>query len=363
MRRNKARFLIWIFTLFSIFLVLISIQSVSADGGGFTTIVDYEEHIYLPEQKAAIFWDGTHETMVISTKIKSDSFSDKAWVIPIQSSSKPTVDEGNTEIFNDIAEAFAEYDYSASSYSQYDGGVCIITIILFIVVLVSFLILYFTKKLPKDFVLIFLILWIFCFLISGSFFTYYNSGMLGAVESNKVVEVIDFKKVDIYDVFTLKSTNASELVEWLNSNGFYVSNSSIPVIQSYCDQDNYYFVVNKINLTNKYTTESEIEDAISRLKIGMETPLMIRFQPEKPFFPMKMSSINEGETKINVYFISNTRYIDTSGYLTYKDSNYFSSYYSRDIIGGNNYYYDRITWLTYEGYTQDLTGDSYFVQP
>jgi len=364
MKRYKIGFL-GVLAFFLLSLIIVAAPSVSADGGGFTTIVDYNEHVYIPEQKAAIFWDGNYETMIISSRIKSDSFADKAWVIPIQSSTVPTVDSADTELFEDIAFTFAEYDYSSSSYSSFSAELCLITILLFVVVTVCIILLYFKKVISKDLVFIFLTGWIICFLASGFFQIYFSSGMLGPSESSEDINVdlIDFKKVDIYDVVTLKATNATQLIEWLNSNGFYVPNTATSVIQSYCDQDDYYFIVNRINLTNKYTTESEIEDAVSRLKIGMETPLMIKFQPRNPYYPMKMTSINEGETKINVYFISNTRYIDNAGYLSYKESRYFDSYYADDIIGGNSYYYDRITWLTYEGDTQDLTGDSYFVQP
>jgi len=73
-------------------------------------------------------------------------------------------------------------------------------------------------------------------------------------------------------------------------------------------------------------------------------------------YPMKMSSINEGETKINVYFISNYHVNDSSGILTTKGKNYFyyAQHGSKYDVG--NY----VTWMTYEGKTEDLTDDSYF---
>ena len=106
MIKEKLRFFTIIFIFITIWFVLSSSQIVTADGGIF---VDFGEHVYLPAQKAAIFWDGTNETMVISTKINSSNISNMAWVTPIQSYNAPQVSEGDAEIFNDIAYSFAEY--------------------------------------------------------------------------------------------------------------------------------------------------------------------------------------------------------------------------------------------------------------
>jgi hypothetical protein len=40
---------------------------------------------------------------------------------------------------------------------------------------------------------------------------------------------------------------------------------------------------------------------MQNLEDGIATPLEITFQPIVPMFPLKMSSINEGYTKINIY--------------------------------------------------------------
>ncbi|NIO37089.1 DUF2330 domain-containing protein, partial [Candidatus Bathyarchaeota archaeon] len=54
------------------------------------------------------------------------------------------------------------------------------------------------------------------------------------------------KKVDIYDVAILKATNATALVGWLNENGYTVPESAVPVLQEYCDKEDFYFIANKI---------------------------------------------------------------------------------------------------------------------
>jgi len=358
----RKTILVLIFVVF-ISISVLSVESTSADGGGYM-VVDYEEHIYLPEQKAAIFWDGTNETMVISTKIKSDYFSDIAWVIPIQSSSDPTVDIGDTNVFDLIANSFGEWvDTGGSMYSDFLFEICIFTLAIFFTFLILIIVAYIKKKITMLIAVLLILIILLSTGFIGAFFYIYSSGMVGSGGEYLDVELIEFKTVDIYDIAILKGTNATQLVGWLNENDFYVNESTIPVIQSYCDRDDFYFIVNRINLTNKYTTEEQIEGAITRLKKGVETPLEIKFQPEKPFYPMKMSSINEGDTKINVYFISNYTVRDEANYLIYEGAA-LDKYGASDLFldKPRSYDYTAISMLTFEGNTSELDGDSYFIR-
>ncbi|HIH20411.1 TPA: hypothetical protein HA244_04040 [Candidatus Micrarchaeota archaeon] len=73
----------------------------SADGG-IIPVSPYAQ-VLAPEQKAAIFWDGTTERMILSTKITSNDSAGMAWVVPIQSSSQPKVKPADTTIFFKLA--------------------------------------------------------------------------------------------------------------------------------------------------------------------------------------------------------------------------------------------------------------------
>ncbi|MDH7517597.1 MAG: DUF2330 domain-containing protein [Candidatus Thermoplasmatota archaeon] len=351
--------LISMITLTSVLLtIIISIPNVSADGC-VLHVVDYEEYITLPAQKAAIFWDGGNETMILSTKISSDGFSNMAWIIPIPSNSTPEVSEGNIEVFNLIAESFGTYEYK--SYGAFSEMIIfsILTIIFLIGGILFLIISVFKRKLRTALVVFSIILLVLSFL---NFILFYNSGLMAGGGEYKNVEVIEIKKVDIYDVAVLKATNASEMIDWLNENEFYVPASANITLEDYCNSPDFYFVVNKINLTNKYTTAEEIEDAKNDLKDGIATPLKIKFQPEKPFYPLKMTSINEGDTKINVYFISNYTVVDENNYLSFEKINNNIVGISQFFMDDYNIHYETISMLTFEGNTKDLTGDSYFVK-
>ena len=94
----KKRILLLILTLF-----ILTSTVVLADGG---MIPSAEIEITLAEQNAVIWWDGTEETLLLSTKATANELTDIAWVIPIQSKVKPEVEEGNLSILKEIPNLF-----------------------------------------------------------------------------------------------------------------------------------------------------------------------------------------------------------------------------------------------------------------
>lgn len=194
-------------------LILISfliLPSVIADG---CFVSDYYEHMYLPDQKAIIAWDGNTETMIISSSVSSDVISNMAWIVPIQSYTKPEIEASNISIFKEFVKYFKEDN-------QQD------------------------------------------------MFFEYKEGVTGAAPG---VEIIEQKKVDIYDITILKATKADELVKWSNKNGYKVADDLIPVLQEYCDKENFYFIANKINLKNKFKEQIELleKKGVSDEKFGI----------------------------------------------------------------------------------------------
>jgi hypothetical protein len=340
MKREKTIFAL-ILILVSLFLT-ISTQNVSADG---MVVPAYYQQVYLPSQKAAIFWNGSQETMILSTRFATDNLTDMVWVVPVPSKTIPEIEKGDIQIFYDLSELFT----SEESKSVGDG-------------------------------------W-----------------DLGPTRPEKEVQVIKAKKIDIYDITILKATNASKLVEWLNEHGYATTNIAIPVLQDYCDRSDFYFIANKVNLTNEYKNLSitqedrecadhihipewveperidhymenrfvmlnELEEyknasfeavkVLVELKRGIATPIKIIFQPEKPFYPLKISSINNGSTEINVYVFSEKPVKDQEDILSLS----YMVKADKDLkekfnLTNENY----ITLLKYSGDLKDLNKDSLFI--
>jgi len=155
-------------------------------------------HLYSPEQKAVVTWDGKTEQMVLSSKVQTDKISNMVWVIPIQSRIKPEVQRIDFSIFKDLISYFGEKEKDLHTF-----------------------------------------------------------GRDQAVEKNATegVSVIETKKVDIYDVSILKATSADDLLQWLNINGYQMSEDANPIIEKYIKHPSMYFVANKIDLRNKFNVD------------------------------------------------------------------------------------------------------------
>ena len=179
-----------------LFLSLLKPYSVSADG---MFLSDEQKHLYLPEQKAIIGWDSGIEQMILSSKVKADRISNMVWVIPIQSKIKPEVSISSFSIFRDLVSYFSKKERLVDMFNVY-GKV---------------------QKISEG------------------------------------IEVVERKKVGIYDIAILKTTCFDDLYEWLNDNGYSLSEDAKGVFDKYIKQPNMYFVANKINLGNKFYEESQ----------------------------------------------------------------------------------------------------------
>ncbi|MFH1424361.1 MAG: DUF2330 domain-containing protein [archaeon] len=325
-----------------------------ADGGMIWNPPNHDTHVYLPEQKAVIFWDGAEERLIVSTKVQTDELLDMAWIIPIPSSTKPIVEEGDLQIFYEVSELFREYP-------KYNRGIL-------------------------------------------------ETDMIGA-SSMSGVTLVEVQEIGVYDIQMLKATDAQDLVDWLNAYNYNVPQSALPVFEHYVDMGNVYFVANRIDMENKYygqyvegrddkcaralryvdfnqnyayydgdssnyeidliKTEMKTKDdckgadvevvtAILKLQKGTATPLEITFQPEDAFYPMKMSSINEGDSNVNVYVFSKDAVKDESGVMEIEKMTKIDNWQHRDKYDLSTQKY--ATWLTYDGDLADLDEDSVFVK-
>ena len=93
----------------SLFTCFISVGFAYADG---MYVSDRYTHLYEPSQKAVISWNGKRETMILSAAVKPEDLANFAWVIPIQSMSKPSVSAGDLKVFKDLVDYFKKPDSS-----------------------------------------------------------------------------------------------------------------------------------------------------------------------------------------------------------------------------------------------------------
>jgi hypothetical protein len=336
--------------LFIAAIVFLFLAANASADGGIVPVSPYAQ-VFAPEQKAAIFWDGITERMILSTKITSDNSTGMAWIIPIQSSSQPEVKLSDGSIFFKLGELFGEKTV------------------------------YETRS-------------------SGGFGT-------GAA-SGGGVEVLQTIQVDVYNSTVLKATDAGALLEWLDGNGFSFPENKKDVLEYYVGK-NYYFIANKIDLLGKYPdavvgenetacaseisiftgasryygflnaseakdeVRSQIEgqfndtescrnadfnvvEALVELREGIATPLEFSFTPEKPFYPMKISSINDGYVTADVYLFGKDCFNDSSQLLQFINA-------KQDSALAEEYDFNDskcVSMLEYSGPSYGLTQDSFF---
>ncbi|MFZ2356485.1 MAG: DUF2330 domain-containing protein [Candidatus Omnitrophota bacterium] len=157
-------------------------------------------HLYSPEQKAIIVWNGKTEQMILASKVQTDKISNMVWIIPIQSRIKPEVQKSDFAIFKDLISYFGDKEQRSHVFGRDQAA-------------------------GKN-----------------------------AMEG---VEVIETKKVDIYDIAILRATSANDLFQWLNANGYRLPEDAKPIIEKYINRPSMYFVANKIDLRNKFNADAQ----------------------------------------------------------------------------------------------------------
>lgn len=175
-------------------------------------------HLRSPQQKAAIAWDGTTEQMVLSSKVQSEKVSDMAWIVPIESKSQPRVDKSDIAVFKDLAALFGTDE-------------------------------------------------------PGNFF-----GQEGVKAAGNGVEVLEEKKVDIYDIAVIKGTSGADIAQWLDINGYKTPPEAKTILDVYAQKPGMYFVANRIDLKNKYAADElkaqTLYSGIKRLLDDKKKPLI-----------------------------------------------------------------------------------------
>ena len=179
------------------------------------------------DQKAVIFYNQGIETLIVSITFKGDAES-FGWVMPTPS--KPEVDKASPELFISLEEL------TQTKESVLPG-------------------------LPLE------------------------------LEGQKGIEILEKKKVDIYDITVLQATSEQALTEWLSSNGYHFPESASYILESYI-VNQWYFTCAKIRPEVITQTTEE------QLRGGQATPLKLVFSSDQIVYPLKISSVMQYQEPI-----------------------------------------------------------------
>ncbi|NWF77063.1 MAG: DUF2330 domain-containing protein [Chloroflexi bacterium] len=224
--------------LVAILCLLTTATPVLADGGFFPSSTEYD--LYESAQRAVILcWNVTGnatgnrtEHLILSVSFEGDA-EDFAWVIPVPN--KPEITVCDPELFVELAD-FTKTEAPA----------------------------------PPE----------------GGF------GCFGGAAGGGGVDVIEEKVVGPYSTAILSATNATALIDWLLTNGYFFPPWGEEVISEYIEKE-WYFVATRINAVDEETDQSLAEGAIE--------PIVLSFASDKIVYPLRISSLSATEPQVLLY--------------------------------------------------------------
>ncbi|MCC6446987.1 MAG: DUF2330 domain-containing protein [Armatimonadetes bacterium] len=203
-----------------------------SDGAMFAPIVRARSiDIYEPSQKAFIYYQDGQEDLVIEVSYKGNA-SDFAWVVPVPS--QPRVRKLEGAPFHELSRLTAPRPRRSRQM---------------------------------------------------------GSMMMGAFGAAPVT-VLERKKVGIYDVSVLASTDSDALVRWLKKNGYAFPLAGADIVSDYVRRG-WVFVAMRITLPTRSVEQG--------LKEGVIQPLRLTFPTRKIIYPMKLTALNEDDTEVLLY--------------------------------------------------------------
>ena len=209
--------------------------------------------LYEPEQKAAIFFADGVEDLIIQAKYDGAE-GDFAWLVPLPS--KPEVALADDAIFGELRE------YTLARRKWLD---------------------------------------------EEQFSGYRSGGFGGPGESSDSdgVNVLERKRVGVFDVAVLEAKTAEDLVRWCEGHGYKVKGKVREVLGSYVDRG-WIFTAMRVDPAVQGKESAAAQEA------GTIQAMRFTFSTEEAVYPLRISSINRGTTSVLVYVIADDALIHPS---------------------------------------------------
>lgn len=150
----------------------------------------------------------------------------------------------------------------------------------------------------------------------------YSRARGGSADKKPDVKVIEQKQIGAYDVAVLKAGNAEDLIKWLRANKYRVSTKLTRVVEDYIKRG-WIFTAARVNV------DLDREDA-AKLREGRLQSIQLDFASPQPIYPLKISSLNKGLTKLLIYVVDEVR-VDSPKLKTTCAFNAHSGIYWSDI--------------------------------
>jgi hypothetical protein len=118
-----------------------------------------------------------------------------------------------------------------------------------------------------------------------------------AAAEKEAVTVLERKVVGVYDVAVLAASEAGALSNWLNNNGYAFPQERKDVLEHYT-RKKWVYVAMRID------RKALKSDEVKKLKTGELQPIRFRFAAKEMVYPLKISSVNSGQTEVLLYVLA-----------------------------------------------------------
>jgi len=108
------------------------------------------------------------------------------------------------------------------------------------------------------------------------------------------ITIISVQRAGVFDSTTIRGTNPSAVLTWLERNGYQTPTSAEPAIRYYVEHG-WVFVASKVQC------------AIADSKQTALHPLLFSFSTPCPVYPTRLTAVDNGTCAIDLYVFGNTR--------------------------------------------------------
>jgi hypothetical protein len=115
----------------------------------------------------------------------------------------------------------------------------------------------------------------------------------GGIMEKDAVTIVSVQRAGVFDSTTIRSTNPHAIIEWLRQNGFKAPPTIDPAVRYYVQQG-WVFVASKVR--------REANDEHTTLH-----PLAFTFPVKAPIYPARLTGIENGDCKMDLYVFGNQR--------------------------------------------------------
>lgn len=279
-----------------------------ADGKFFAVISPDQTDPTIPHQRAIIGWNPPTQTLAIDTAFVGEG-EDFAWLVPLPS--RPDISPLTPGVF-EAASAITAPRVNTDRYAN-----IFLSLAMFLTIAFGFLLFVHFKyqganksAANRISVISMILIFLFIYLPFEFFPNTATPRGLGTSEDASAVDpsvtVHSRSHAGVYDTAVLETHTATELLDWLNREGFHAPQDIEPVVQNYIDQGWVFAAarVSTINNTQQQNNNLSTTQADPWHSRHRPHPLLFTFETDRPVYPMALTAVGNTAIQLDLYILA-----------------------------------------------------------